>query len=135
MDEESRDGIEKTGYEKNYSEEGFWSTVKRVAALAGKEVIGHSLVLFYAAQSDKTPLWAKTVIFGALGYFINAIDAIPDLTPVVGFADDLGVLVAAIATVAAFISPSSREQAEAKLQKWFGPVDETENDENKTPEE
>ena len=48
------------------------------------------------------------------------IDAILDITPVVGYADDLGVIVAALAVVAAHIKPEHTEKALAKLREWFG---------------
>lgn len=34
----------------------------------------------------------KAIVLGALIYFINPLDAIPDLTPLIGFGDDLGVI-------------------------------------------
>lgn len=108
------------GYEQEFSEGGFWEKVKHYAKTAGKEVIEKALWLYYAAQEKETPLWAKTTCFGALGYFISPIDAIPDVTPVVGYADDLGVLVAAVATVAAFINDNVRANAAKKLRDWFG---------------
>lgn len=120
-DEDKQQEFEPNGFGKDFSESGFWTKAKRYARTAGREVMGKATLLFYAARSDKTPLWAKTVIYSALGYFIHSLDAIPDLTPVVGFADDLGVLVAAIATVAAFISPESKQRAEEKIEQWFGP--------------
>lgn len=108
------------GYESDYTEKGFWKKVVDFAGKAGKEVIEKALILFYVAQSDKTPLWAKSIIFAALGYFINSLDAIPDITPMVGFADDLGVLAAALASIAAFIKPEIKQKAEDKLDDWFG---------------
>lgn len=90
---------DKQGFIKNYSKDGFWDKVIHFAKTAGKDVIEKALWLYYAAENPQTPTWAKTVIYGALGYFIFSIDAIPDLTPVVGYADDLGVLASAIATV------------------------------------
>jgi len=107
-------------YSEDYSESGFWSKLGAYATTAGREVIEKSLLLFYVAKSDQTPLWAKSMIFAALGYFINTIDAIPDITPLVGFADDLGVLAAALAAVASFINPDLKRQADEKLEKWFG---------------
>lgn len=129
MDSDSDDKkYDPHGYEKDYSEKGFWKKVVEFAGKAGREVIEKALILFYVAQSDKTPLWAKTVIFAALGYFINSLDAIPDMTPVVGFADDLGVLVAALASVAAFIKPEIKQKAEDKLDEWFGDNDRADSD-------
>ncbi len=111
---------EPKGFEKDYSETGFWKKVLGYAKSAGRDVVERALQLFYAAQAPDTPIWAKTVIYGALGYFIHVLDAIPDLTPVVGYSDDLGVLVAALATVAACITPEIEEQARRKLSQWFG---------------
>lgn len=34
----------------------------------------------------------KAIVVGALLYFINPLDAIPDLTPFIGFGDDLGIV-------------------------------------------
>jgi uncharacterized membrane protein YkvA (DUF1232 family) len=55
-----------------------------------------------------------------LGYFISPIDAIPDVIPFVGYSDDLGVLVAAVATVSTYITDDVKAKAKAKLQDWFG---------------
>jgi uncharacterized membrane protein YkvA (DUF1232 family) len=103
----------------DYSDDGFWAKLKGFALAAGREVIEKALWLYYAAQRPETPLWAKTAIFGALAYFISPIDAIPDVIPVIGYTDDLGVLVAALGTVGAYITEDVKAQASAKLGQWF----------------
>ncbi len=108
------------GYETEYSEKGFWDKVRHYAKKAGREVVERALQLYFAAQAPETPVWARSIIYGALGYFITTVDAVPDITPVVGFTDDLGVLAAAIATVAAHITPEIRKRSEDKTRKWFG---------------
>lgn len=108
------------GFEKDFSDDSFWGKVKNHAKTAGKEVIEKALWLYYAAQNPQTPIWAKTTIYGALGYLISPIDAILDITPVVGYADDLGVLVAAVATVAVYITAEVKDKASKKLSDWFG---------------
>lgn len=109
-----------TATEKDYSEHGFWDKLKHFARKAGSEVVEKALWLYYAAQQPATPAWAKTVIFGALAYFILPIDAIPDLLPVVGYTDDLGVLATAIVTVSMYITDDVKEQARVKQRQWFG---------------
>jgi uncharacterized membrane protein YkvA (DUF1232 family) len=109
-----------SGYGKDYSENGFWEKIKAFAKIAGAELIGKALQLYYTMQAPATPVWAKTVIIAALGYFISPIDAIPDAIPVVGYADDLGVLTAAVATVASYITDDIKARAKAKLVEWFG---------------
>lgn len=111
---------DKHGFENNYSDSGFWDKVITQAKTAGKEIIEKALWLFYAAQNPQTPKWAKTVIYSALGYFIFPLDAIPDITPVVGYADDLGVLAAAVATVGMYITEDVKALAAKKMKDWFG---------------
>lgn len=108
------------GYGKYYSEDSFWQKLLNFARAAGREVVEQALSLYYTAQAPETPTWAKTVIYGALGYFIFPVDAIPDVTPAVGYGDDLGVLVAALATVAAHVTPEIKALAKEKAAEWFG---------------
>lgn len=103
-----------------YTDESFWEKVKKFALQAGKEVIEKALWLYYAAQQPGTPVWAKTIIYGALAYFISPIDAIPDITPIVGYTDDLGAIAAAIGMVSMHIDDNVRTNAKNKLEEWFG---------------
>ena len=110
----------KHGFQEQYTEGSFWDKTVNFAKSAGKEVIEKALWLFYAAQDPATPVWAKGVIYGALGYFISPIDAIPDITPIIGYTDDLGVLAAAVASVSMYITAEVKEKASQKLKDWFG---------------
>ncbi len=105
---------------KAYSEKGFWEKVGKYAYTAGKDLIELALKLYYSAQDPQTPAWARATIVSALGYFIFPLDAIPDITPVVGYADDFGALAAAFGTVAAHIKKEHAEAAKTKLKQWFG---------------
>lgn len=111
---------DKSGFEKEYSEESFWDKLAKYARTAGLEVVEKALLLYYAAQEEDAPAWAKATIVGALGYFISLVDAIPDITPVVGYADDLGVLVMAIAAVSTYINQNVKDKTQQKLADWFG---------------
>lgn len=107
-------------YSKEYSDGSFWDKVKVYALDAGAEVIEKALSMYHALQDQDTPAWAKGVIIGALGYFISPIDAVPDFTPVVGYADDLGALALAFGTVAAHIKDSHLRKAKETMISWFG---------------
>ena len=98
-------------YSEAYSDKNFWEKLARYALRAGKEVIGRVLTLFYCFKDDDTPEWAKAIILGALGYFIVPTDAIPDVVPVVGYSDDLGVIVFAFSRIVAHIKDSHRKMA------------------------
>jgi uncharacterized membrane protein YkvA (DUF1232 family) len=112
-------------FSKFYSDANFLTKIGRFAKKAGTKIVYYALLLFYAYNRADTPLWAKRIILGALGYLIAPIDAIPDLTPFLGFTDDASVLVAAISAVAVYINADVKQQAKAKLHDWFGDFDET----------
>ena len=117
---ERGNGADSTDYSEEYSEESFWKKLAAFAVRAGKEVVERALTLYYCLLDPDTPRRAKATIIGALGYFISPFDAIADVIPVVGFSDDLGVLVLALAAVAAHIKPEHREKARETLKTWFG---------------
>jgi len=107
-------------YQDAYTERGFWSKLKSYARVAGREVVEKALLLYYASQEEQAPKWAKATIAGALGYFIVPLDAIADITPAVGYADDLGVLVLAIAAISRYVNDDVRAKTAGRLQAWFG---------------
>lgn len=111
--------MSETNFSNEYSETGFWEKIKNFAKSAGEAVLEQALKLYYCSQDPETPTWAKTTIFAALGYFISPIDAIPDIVPVVGYSDDLGVLVAAAAAIAAHIKDEHTKKAKETLKQWF----------------
>jgi uncharacterized membrane protein YkvA (DUF1232 family) len=98
---------------RSYSDNGFWEMLRRHAKTAGRTVVMTALRLWYAAQRPDVPVWAKTTIYSALGYFILPADALPDLLPG-GYVDDLGVLAAATAMVAIYINADVRAKAKNK---------------------
>src|SRR5690348_4376606 len=100
--------------EPDFPRRSFWDKVKNHAKEAGKTVLTIALTLYYCAQDPKTPRWAKITIYGALTYFITPLDAIPDVTPLVGYTDDLGALAAAAGTVVAHVKPRHKRQAKRK---------------------
>lgn len=119
-------------YARYFTDESFWNKVKRYAKKAGRRILEPALVLYFCMQDDDTPAWAKGVIVSALGYFILPMDAIPDLTPVVGFGDDLGVLTVALGIVAVHIKAEHRDRAKQRLQQWLG--DEGDDGDGSAPE-
>lgn len=107
-------------FSKEYSDESFWDKVKNFAKKAGEGVLEPALKMYYAASDPDTPTWATAAIYAALGYFISPVDAIPDVVPVAGFSDDLGVLCAALAATAAHIKEEHVLKAQQTLRQWFG---------------
>lgn len=90
----------------------------------GVKLAYSALLLYYAYEREDTPKWAKNIILGALAYLVSPIDSIPDLTPFIGFTDDLGVLSFGLVTIACYIDKSVRDKAKLKVHKYFKVVDE-----------
>lgn len=112
-----RSGYEK--YRRRFSDDGFRAKLARVALRAGAGLVEKALLLYYVMRDQATPLWAKTAITGALGYFILPVDLIPDFIPVAGFTDDLGAIVAVMLLVAAHVRDDHRDRAREKMKDWF----------------
>lgn len=49
-----------------------------------------------ALTSRSTPFWKKAIFVGALMYWALPVDAVPDVVPIVGWLDDVGVLAFAV---------------------------------------
>jgi uncharacterized membrane protein YkvA (DUF1232 family) len=106
--------------EKHFSEEKFWSKLKKFGVKAGHSVVYTALLLYFVLQKPDVPKKAKMVIIGALGYFILPTDLIPDFAVGVGFTDDLGALGVALLQVAMYIDDDVKAKAKSKLTDWFG---------------
>jgi uncharacterized membrane protein YkvA (DUF1232 family) len=106
-------------YARRFSPESFFEKSKRVGKVVGRETLEKAFSMYYAMRDADTPAWAKTAILAALGYFIVPLDAIVDVLPGAGYADDLGVLLFAMGTVAAHIKPIHVERAKQRLAAWF----------------
>ena len=109
---------------KDYSDSGLWRKIKNVAKKAGVRVIYAALLLYYVLKDPNTPAKDKAMIMGALGYFILPIDLIPDVSPIVGFTDDLTILIFALRSVWVNVTPDIKFRAQNKLTEWFTAVSE-----------
>jgi uncharacterized membrane protein YkvA (DUF1232 family) len=94
----------------------FWSTLKRAAS---QIPFAENLVAaYYCAFDSKTPLRVRGILLAALAYFVLPFDVIPDVLAGIGFSDDASVLLLAIATVSAHITPAHRAAAREALASW-----------------
>lgn len=115
--------MSKNDYTTYYNEELFREKVRRVAKAAGAKVVYAALLLFYMMKDRQVPIKAKVTIMAALGYFILPADAVPDLLPLMGFSDDLGVLLFAISQIRAHLTSETMQKAKEKLNSWFSDID------------
>ena len=122
------DEFKSAKFRKHYSDASFWDKLKRYSKVAGMKVVYPALLLQYMMKSDDVPLKAKLILSAALGYFILPIDFIPDFAPLIGFADDLGVLLLILRQMAVYITPEIRKNAREHLHRWFGETDNSQLD-------
>jgi len=82
----------KEDYERKeeYVDEKLWYKLER----AGKKIsFAKDIMALYKYMKDSFVGWhRKLIVVAALIYFISPVDTIPDLTPLFGYLDDLGVI-------------------------------------------
>ena len=96
----------------------FWAKLKRVAQRI--PFTEDLLAAYFCTLDPATPNRVRLVLAGAIAYFVMPLDIIPDILPVIGFADDAALLMAAIAQVAGAINEGHREQAREALREQGG---------------
>ena len=113
-------------YSKYYSEKSLWEKIKKFSKQAGTKVIYAVLLLYYAMLDNNVSMKPKLLIVASLGYFILPTDAIFDLTPIIGFSDDLGVLIFALNQISSIVTAEVKESARNKMDEWFSEINENE---------
>lgn len=99
-------------------EREFWKKLRRVLAHVP---FAEDLVAAYHCACDReTPAYVRTVLFGAVAYFILPVDMVPDIVAGLGFTDDASVLIAAMAAVGRHIQPKHRISAKKTLDELAG---------------
>lgn len=99
--------------------------VKNKFKILGYKLAYMALLQYHAYNNPKTPRWAKNIILGSLGYLLNPFDAIVDVTPFIGYTDDIGILSFALVTISAYINDDVKINARKQLQSWVGKLDMT----------
>lgn len=110
-------------YKKHFTKERLANKINNTFGSLGQKMVYTVLLLFNAFKHDNTPSWAKNIIIGALGYFISPIDAIPDLSPFLGYTDDFGIMSFGLVTIACYINEEIRAKSEKQLRNFFGEID------------
>ncbi|MBM3071566.1 DUF1232 domain-containing protein [Enterobacter sp. RHBSTW-00994] len=103
----------------DYNEEGFWAKAKMYCKSIGRTSLEQVFTLYYALESEKCSTKDKTIIYGALAYLVSPIDLIPDLTPVLGYTDDMAMIAAALVAVTGCIDDVVKGKAKGKADELF----------------
>lgn len=115
--------LKKEKYQKAYLDTRLFEKIKKFAKIAGIKVVYYALLLFYTLQKPTTPILAKSIIIGTLGYFIIPLDLIPDFIPIIGFSDDLTAFLSAFVAIALYVDEDTKTKAKERLHIWFGDYD------------
>ncbi|MFH1197083.1 MAG: YkvA family protein [bacterium] len=79
---------------KKFVDERLWEKVERI----GRKIsFAKDIKALYRYVTDRRVGWQrKAIVVAALVYFITPLDAIPDLAPLIGYMDDVGVVTATL---------------------------------------
>lgn len=83
---------EDTSEKIKYVEGNIWTKLEAV----GKKIsFAKDILALFNYMRDPLVSWhRKAIVVGALIYFISPVDTVPDLAPLFGYLDDLGVITA-----------------------------------------
>lgn len=103
FDELDFGGEKETDERIRFVEENLWSKLSKSGE---KLTFAKDIYALFNYMRDKyVPWYRKAIVVGALIYFITPFDAIPDLAPLFGYLDDLGVVTATLKYMGSEIAP------------------------------
>lgn len=97
--------------------------IKSKASSLGQGLAYSVFLMYYAWKNPETPAWAKRIILGSIAYLLAPIDSIPDLTPFIGFTDDLSILSVSLMAIGYYVNDEVKAKAKAAMNKHFESVD------------
>ena len=86
-----------------------------------KELKRYTLIVYYAARDQRTPLSVRILALLVAAYALSPIDLIPDFIPVLGYLDDLILVPLGMALVVRLLPEpvlaAAREQARSAAER------------------
>lgn len=96
----------------------------RTKLLLVPAVIVEKALILYVILTDRfTPVWVRALVIAALVYLINPLDALPDVLPGIGLADDLAVLSVTLERLSRFVTPRVKMRAKRLAPEWLARAD------------
>jgi uncharacterized membrane protein YkvA (DUF1232 family) len=111
-------------YKGKFKEISFLKFTKKKIKQIGTKTIYKSFLMYHAYQRSETPGWAKHIVLGTIGYILTPIDLLPDLTPLVGYTDDISVLAYGLVMISCYINKDVQQKALDSTKKIYGDIDE-----------
>lgn len=103
FDELDFGGEKETDSKIRFVEENLWTKLART----GEKIsfAKDAYALFNYLRDRFVPWYRKGIVIAALIYFISPMDAVPDLAPLFGYLDDLGVITAVLKYMGSELTP------------------------------
>ncbi len=98
-----------------FSEANFWQKVKSLPAESYCALLQTALTLYALLISGELTKTQSIAIIVVLGYFISPVDALPDVLPLLGYSDDVSLLMATLQQFQSEVTPAMR----AKVVQWL----------------
>lgn len=118
--------IQFDSFARHYNENSLFRKIRRYASIAGSKLIYPVLILYYVMIDSGTSIVNKMSIAAALGYFIFPLDALPDLTPVIGYGDDFAIIVFTLSRISSSVTDEITQKAKMRIAEWFPGINEEE---------
>ncbi|MCE1189634.1 MAG: DUF1232 domain-containing protein [Ignavibacteria bacterium] len=99
-EDESRESYEEKA---RYVDANLWEKVEK----HGKKIsfLKDIQALYRYFKDPEVQWYRKTIVVAALIYFISPIDMIPDITPLIGYLDDMAVIAAVLKYMGSELKP------------------------------
>lgn len=97
------------------SESAFWEKVKSLSTGGYCKLLETAMTLYALISEGNLSSTQCLTIITALSYFISPLDAIPDVIPLVGYSDDLALM---LATLNIFNDQVSTD-IKSKVKNWL----------------
>lgn len=120
FDKDKINSTELARYEGSYTAGGFKDKLAKYGKILGAELVYKAVQLWYVLQKPDVPASTKAVIMGALGYLIAPLDFLPDMTPVLGYSDDVVAITFALLKVQGYIDDDEKAKSQKLVAKIFG---------------
>jgi len=97
----------------SFDDDSFWNKVRDFAAKV--PFAADAIAMYFALRDPRTPFKHKAVILGALAYWIDPFDAVPDFIVAAGQLDDLTTIAAALFVVRKSVTAEHMRRARGIL--------------------
>lgn len=92
-----------------------WARWLRLLRLIGRD----GLMLLAALGDARMPWGLRAGVLALVLYVLSPIDLLPDLAMLLGWADDLALLMIGIPWLARRVPPEVRERAQTRISRWL----------------